>query len=448
MSRISQAAAAAEPAAADPAGAPLAARHVLAATIGNALEFYDFLTYAFFAIQIGHTFFPAHSEFGSLMLSLATFGAGFLTRPIGGFVIGAYADRVGRRAAMMLSLSLMGLSILALALIPSYRAIGVAAPILVLLARLVQGFSLGGEVGPNTAYLLEGAAPHRRGLVVSFQGVSQAVAAVTGAAVGLLLSAVLSHAALEAYGWRIAFLLGSAALPFGLMLRRTMPETLQREDPQAPAASSGATPARLARANARIMVLGLMVLAGGTIGTYVINYMTTFAQSTLHLGPGVAFLATLVPNVAMGVGVLAGGWLSDRLGRRALMIWPAVVHALLILPVFSWIVSTRSAAALLGGGVMLSLAGSLSMGGFYPAMTESLPRAIRGRSFATIYAVSIAIFGGTTQLVVTWLIHATGSPMAPAVYWLAAALVALAAKALILESAPARLPPLPVAGLA
>jgi MFS transporter, MHS family, citrate/tricarballylate:H+ symporter len=182
-------------------------RAAFGAIIGNMLEFYDFATYSFFAIQIGHAFFPAHSEYASLMLSLATFGAGFVTRPIGGVVLGIYSDRVGRRPAMLLSFALMGGAILVLALTPSYDAIGIAAPIVVIIARLVQGFALGGEVGPTTAYLLEIASPPNRTFVVSWQPTSQAIAATMGALIGVILSKTMSGETLEAYGWRIAFLL-------------------------------------------------------------------------------------------------------------------------------------------------------------------------------------------------------------------------------------------------
>src|SRR5579864_3899701 len=204
----------------------LMVRNIAAATVGNALEFYDFITYAFFAIQIGHSFFPNTSAYANLMLSLATFGAGFLTRPIGGIVIGSYADRVGRRPAMILSFTLMGAAIIAMALIPSYARIGIAAPILAVLARMVQGFSLGGEVGPTTAYLLESAPVHRRGFVVAWQAASQAIAATLAGLVGLILAATLSASALSDYGWRIAFLLGAITLPVGLWMRRGLPETL------------------------------------------------------------------------------------------------------------------------------------------------------------------------------------------------------------------------------
>src|ERR1700733_15080355 len=201
-------------------------RGILAATIGNMLEFYDFITYSFFAIQIGHSFFPSHSQFASLMLSLATFGAGFVTRPIGGFVIGSYSDRAGRKPAMILSFAMMGCAIIVLALTPSYASIGIAAPIIAIAARMVQGFSLGGEVGPTPAYLMEAAPPEQRGLAVSWQPVSQQIAATAGALVGVTLSKLMSGPALDAYGWRIAFLLGAICLPFGLWLRTGLPETI------------------------------------------------------------------------------------------------------------------------------------------------------------------------------------------------------------------------------
>src|ERR1700728_1562251 len=180
-------------------------RHIVAVTAGNALEFYDFVTYAFFSIQIGHAFFPSQSAYGSLMLSLATFGAGFVTRPIGAFVIGNYADRVGRRPAMMLCFVLMGCAIVGMAVIPSYATIGLAAPILAVLARMLQGFSLGGEIGSNTAYLSEAATPANRGFVVSWQGASQGVAFITGGLVGYAITTWLPSSFAETYGWRIAF---------------------------------------------------------------------------------------------------------------------------------------------------------------------------------------------------------------------------------------------------
>ncbi len=415
-------------------------RFIAAATIGNALEFYDFITYAFFAIQIGRTFFPSHNAYGSLMLSLATFGAGFITRPIGGLVIGAYADRVGRKPAMLLSFTMMGLAIVTLALIPGYKTIGIAAPILAVLARMVQGFSLGGEVGPTTAYLMEAAAPEKRGLAVSWQGASQGVAATLGGLVGVGLSAVMSPAALDSYGWRIAFLLGALTLPFGLWIRAHLPETLHAPDVAAKT-SEAATGLGMARENSRIIILGLAVLGSGTIGTYVFNYLTTFAQSTLHMASGVAFLGEALGNMAGVAAVLLGGWLSDRIGRRPVMIFPNLAYLILILPVFFWIVEARSGTALIVGATALGFIGALGTGAFYAALAESLPKRIRGSAFAIVYAFSIALFGGTTQLVITWLIKATGNPMAPAWYLFAATMIGQVALWLIVESSPAKAHP-------
>lgn len=425
----------------------LSRRAVAAATIGNALEFYDFVTYAYFSIQIGRTFFPSHDAYASLMLSLATFGAGFVSRPVGGLVIGAYADRVGRRPAMMLSFTLMGAAIVALALIPSYARIGVAAPVLAVTARLAQGFSLGGEVGPTTAFLMEAAPPERRGLAVSWQAAGQALAAMAAGLVGAGLSGVMTPAALDGYGWRVAFLIGASVLPFGLWLRRNLPETLHAPEPairapaiRAPASRAPAsrTGPGLARQNARLLVLALLALGSGTVGAYAFNYMTTYAEGVLRLKPDAAFLAPALGNAAGAVSVLLGGWLSDRFGRRPLMIWPGLASLVIVLPVFEWIIRTRSSLAFIVGLTSLGFVGALGSGAFFTAFSESLPKRIRGGAFATVYACAIALFGGGTQLGVTWLIHATGQPMAPAWCMLGASAVGLAAKMLILESAPAR----------
>jgi MHS family citrate/tricarballylate:H+ symporter-like MFS transporter len=419
--------------------AALTGRVILAATIGNMLEFYDFITYSFFAIQIGHTFFPSHSQFASLMLSLATFGAGFLTRPLGGLVIGAYSDRKGRRPAMMLSFGMMGSAIIVLALTPSYAAIGITAPIIVIVARMVQGFSLGGEVGPTTAYLMEAAAVDKRGLSVSWQPASQQIAATAGALVGVGLSQVMTSAALDSYGWRIAFLIGAITLPFGLWIRSSLPETLHIRETGMAMVQVAGEGLGVIRAQARIIILGLLILASGTIITYVTDYMTTYAENTLHVATGLAFATTVVSN---GLGIIAalyGGWLADRAGRWPIMVWPQLAALLLTYPVFLWIVNTRSALALLGGLGILSLVGSIPYSAFYVALVESLPKNVRGRTFATLYAIAIAMFGGTAQLIVTWLIHVTGNALAPAWYMLFASAVGLVAMIMMRETAPVKL---------
>ncbi|QUD89559.1 MFS transporter [Phenylobacterium montanum] len=414
-------------------------RDVFAVALGNALEFYDFLIYAFFAIQIGHAFFPAGDQYSSLMLSLATFGAGFAARPVGAYLIGAYADRVGRKPAMILAYLMMGFAIVGLALTPSYATIGIVAPVLAILARLAQGFALGGETGPNTAFIVEGAAPHQRGLMVAWQGASQNLAVVVGASVGLVLSVTMSQAALDAYGWRIAFLLGAVTVPFGLWLRRSLPETLDAAGPDVADAGESAAVRVTLRGRGRILIIGLMVFAANAIGSYVAGYMATFAQSELHLGPAAGFTAVLVPYLIGAAAILFGGWLSDRIGQRPLMIWSSFANLILVLPLFGLILSARTAIALVCVISVMAVLSGLTAGAFYTAFSESLPKRVRGRGFASIYAIAMAAFGGSTQLVVTWLIHVTGSEMAPAWYLTGANLIGFAGLLLIRETAPARI---------
>jgi MHS family citrate/tricarballylate:H+ symporter-like MFS transporter len=409
-------------------------RAAFAATLGNMLEFYDFITYSFFATEIGHAFFPTQSEYGSLMLSLATFGAGFVTRPIGGIILGIYSDRIGRRPAMLLSFAMMGTAIILISLTPSYASIGIAAPIIVIIARLIQGFALGGEVGPTTAYLMEIAPPERRGLVVAWQPTSQEIAATAGALVGVILSKVMAPDALEAYGWRIAFLLGAVCLPFGFWMRRTLPETIK----QVEVAGKRSSHLSLARPFTRVILLAIIILASGTISTYVTQYMTTYAKNTLHVDSTLAFTVSLVSNGLGIVGALLGGWLADRYGRKPVMIWPQLATLVLTYPAFLWMVRDPAAPSLLLGFGALTLIGSLPFTAFYVVFTEALPQNIRGGVFATIYAVAIASFGGTAQLAVTWLLHVTGDPLAPSWYLLVAEVAGLIAMTLMPETAPVK----------
>jgi len=415
-------------------------RHIVAVTVGNALEFYDFVTYAFFSIQIGHAFFPSQNAYASLMLSLATFGAGFITRPIGAFVIGNYADRVGRRAAMMLCFVLMGCAIVGMAVIPTYASIGIAAPILAVLARMTQGFSLGGEIGSNTAYLTEASSPQNRGMVVSWQGASQNSALVVGGLVGVGLTAWMPTAQLDAYGWRIAFLLGAITVPFGLWLRSSLPETLHAAAAPASAVIA-AVESRMvvARRHWRIFACGLGYLASGTIGTYIFTYIVTYAQATMHLSARVGFIAETGGNLlGIPVTVLAG-WLSDRYGRRPLNIWGNLLFLVLIYPTFAWISASGSVFAFITGMIYLNAIAGIATGSFYASLAESLPQSIRGTGFGMTYSLAIAAFGGTTQLVVTWLIHVTGNPVAPAWYLTGAVAIGQVALIFLPESAPIKL---------
>lgn len=373
------------------------------------------------------------------MLSLATFGAGFVTRPIGAIVIGAYSDRVGRKPAMLLCFALIGVSITGMALIPSYATIGLAAPILAVIARMVQGFSLGGELGSNTAYLLEAAPVEERGLAVSWQAASQMVAIVIGSAVGAILSALLSPAALGSYGWRIAFLLGAATLPFGLWLRTNLPETLHLPDTVVAATPVAGTRLAQMAGSWKILAIGLVVLCCIGISNYVQLYFVTYAQDTLGMSATAAFWGTMLASLLAVGAALGGGALSDRVGRRPVNIATTLAFLLATYPSFWWLITTRSDLALISGIVVVTVLGNVAVGAFYAGLAELLPKAIRGGAFGTAYAIAMAVCGGTTQFVITWLIHVTGSPFAPAWFLSTTLAVWLVAAWLMPESAPRKL---------
>ena len=412
---------------------PITPRQVAAAVAGNALEFYDFTVYSTFASQIGATFFPSKTPFVSLILTLLTFGVGFLLRPIGAIVIGRWADRHGRRPAMIISFSMMGVSILGLALTPSYAAIGPLAPCLVLIWRLAQGFALGGEVGPTTAFLVEAAPVGKRGLYGAWQGGSQNIANLVGAGVGLAVTALAGAAALEAWGWRTAFLIGTVALPFGLMLRRSLPETLHRPEAKTAAQADAVT----LRAGAPVLIRGMALIASSTISTYVFAYLTTYAIRTLHMPTGISLGATAVSGTCGLAGGLIGGALSDRIGRRPLMIWPRLVFLLATWPVFWLVVRFHDAPSLLIGTAVLTFFSALSTAAVFVSIAESLRKEVRVVGMGAVYALAVAIFGGTTQPIIASLAHFTGDPLSIAWYTIAATLVGLIASLGMKETAQA-----------
>jgi MFS family permease len=420
----------------------LPARHVAAVVVGNALEFYDFLTYAFFAVYIGNAFFPSHDAAASLLASLATFGAGFLTRPIGAIVIGSMGDRIGRKPAMMLSFALMGVAILGLSLTPSYARIGIAAPILVILFRLLQGFALGGDVGPTTAFLIEAAPPASRGFYASMQGASQRLSAMISGLVGTALAIQLNAQQLQDWGWRAAMLIGVAIVPFGLIVRRSLPETLHAADDAAlaPDATRGTlTLSATLLPHTKTIVLGLLLLGASTIGVYVVSFMTTYALTTLHLGAVASFGVTAVTSMAGFAAALLGGVWSDRIGRKPVMIGPGIVAILSIIPAF-WLITHHGGVATFYLAMFwISFWSGLSTGIAIIVLTELLPAKIRAGTMATVYAIAISIFGGSTQFLVKWLMDKTGSPMVPGYYWTAAYAIGLVAMLLVNESAPVKL---------
>ncbi len=411
-------------------GSILSKRYIAAIVAGNALEFYDFLVFSFFAVPIGKAFFPSDRPETSLLLALATFGAGFLTRPLGGIVIGLYANRAGRKPAMLLSFGLMGVSMLGLACTPAFPAIGLWAPVLAIAWRLVQGFALGGEVGPTTATLVEGAPAGRRGLFGQMQIATQQAAVTLVGLTGFLLSSHLDAAALNGWGWRAALLAGLLVVPVGLVVRNSLPETLHVSSMAEVPAARGLAP--------RIVALTFVIMASSTVGTYVLNTLTTYAIGTLKMDPGVAFAASLVRG-AFGVSfALIGGALTDRFGRRGPMIVTTLIAGVTALPLMMLVATTKAPAALLLTSAVL---GAVVAIGGTPALTvaiEALPARLRAGTAGATYAFAISVFGGSTPFIVTWLTQVTHNPLMPGWYLAGAAAIGLVAMAFLPETAPTR----------
>jgi len=396
---------------------PLSKKQIAAVAAGNALDFYDFVTYSFFAVQIGRTLFPGDAS-QSLLLSLATFGVGFVGRPLGGLIIGRMADRRGRKPAMILSFTLMGIGIIGLALTPSYQSIGLAASVLAVMFRLLQGFALGGEVGPNAAFLLEAAPPHRRGFYLSIHLATADVSVLIAGLVGLGLSSWLSSAQLDAWGWRVAFLIGASIVPFGLVLRRTLVETLPPEALEPP--PPGSLKPLLVIAGA-----GMLILGAGTISNYTLEYLTTYAQDTLQMAVQSAFGATVVLGIVGTFSDLGTGWLVDRYGAKRVLIGPWLALIVLAVPTFYVLHALRTPTALFGATALLTVLHIFGSSAAVLLFMLALPARVRAGSLSLIYALAIAIFGGSTQLVEKLLIRWTANPIAPGWYMTAAVVAGL-----------------------
>ena len=415
--------------AANTRGSPAGRLVLAAAVLGNALEFYDFVIYSFFAVYIGRAFFPTNSKLASLLLSVATFGIGFVTRPIGGVVIGAYADRAGRKPALLLTFALMSVGTLAIVVTPGYATIGPAAPLILVAARLVQGMALGGEVGPSTALLLESAPLGRRGLYTSFQGASQGAASLASGVVGLVLSCALRADQLAGWGWRIAFALGLLLVPVGMYVRHRLPER------HAAGVHGGADVLRIMwQVHRTKILLSTLVVMSMTIGTYVAAYMTTYALTTLGLPARMAMLAPIVVGaLTMAMSMWAGG-ASDRYNRRRLMIGSRVATMVAVYPLFAWLVYVRSAGALVCVMAALTLLGVPGGAAAVAMMSEIFPREVRSSGLSITYALAVTLFGGTTQFVVVWLLGVTHNPLSPAWYVIASSAVSVMAMLMLPRS--------------
>lgn len=397
-------------------------RAVVATSIGNALEWFDLVVYGFFAVVIAKLFFPAGNDTVSLLLTLGTFGVSFFMRPLGAIVIGAYADRAGRKAALTLSILLMMLGTAIIVVLPTYGTIGIAAPLILVLARLMQGFSAGGEFGSATAFLAEHV-PNRRGFFASWQVASQGLTTVLAAVFGTVLTSSLAPDQLMSWGWRVPFVFGLLIGPIAYYIRSNVDET-----PEFLAAETTTSPLRdtFADHKTRLLIaIGIVVL--GTVATYLVLFMPTYGVKQLGLPPSVAFSAVVLTGLIQMIGSPVVGHWSDRIGRTGLMLTSAALMLVLVYPAFAWLVARPSAATL----IAVQIALGVMVTGYFAALpgllSEIFPVATRTTGLSLAYNIAVTIFGGFGPFIIAWLIRATGEKVAPSFYLMFAALVSFVA---------------------
>jgi MFS family permease len=392
---------------------------------GNFLEMYDFMVYGFYASSIAKAMFPGDNEFISLLLSLATFGVGFLMRPLGAIVLGSYMDRHGRRAGLILTLTLMSIGVLLIAVTPSYASIGVLAPVLVIAGRLLQGFSAGAESGGVSVYLSEIAPPGRRGLYVSWQSASQQISVLIAAILGVVLRFTLSGEQMDAWGWRIPFLFGCSIVPVLFWIRRSVEEShvFKAQKPQ----SLGDIFRSLAT-NWKIILWSTMLVTLTSIMFYLITaYTPTYGRAVLGLKPIDTFWVTIGVAMTTFVMIPVMAAVSDKVGRRPMLAGASLIIALVSYPAMSWLVSAPSFGMLLAVEVGFAVLYATYQASLVVTLTEIIPPNVRGTGFSLAYSLSQAIFGGFTPAICTLLIHITGNKAVPGAWLSAGAVLALVA---------------------
>jgi MFS family permease len=388
---------------------------VIRVSSGNFLEMYDFMVFGYYAAAIGNAFFPSGNPFVSLMLSLMTFGAGFLMRPLGAVVLGAYTDLHGRRAGLILTLSLMSVGIVSIACMPGYATIGLIAPLLVLIGRLLQGFSAGMELGGVSVYLSEIATPGYKGFYVSWQSASQQVAVMFAALLGVVLSSILPPQKMMLWGWRVPLLLGCVIIPFLFRLRRSLQETdefiARKHKPNISEILHSLT------ASWRIVIIGTMLVTMTTVSFYMITaYTPTFGSSVLHLASMDSLIVTLCVGASNLFWLPVMGALSDRVGRRPLLFVCTTLMLVTAYPVMLWLVREPSFSKLLAVELWLSFIFGSYNGAMVVFLTEIMPVSVRTSGFALAYSLATAIFGGFTPAISTFLIHVTGNRAVPGLW--------------------------------
>ncbi|MGF6771035.1 MHS family proline/betaine transporter-like MFS transporter [Paraburkholderia sp. GAS199] len=417
------------------------AKAIAAITLGNGLEFFDFTIYSFFATIIGKLYFPVEGQLAQLMLAAGTFGVGFIMRPVGGIVLGAYADRAGRKAAMSLTLWLMTLGSAIIAFAPTYAAIGLAAPLLVILARLIQGFALGGEIGASTSLLMEYGSDKTRGFYGSWQFVSQGLNTVCGSLLGVALAAALSTAELESWGWRVPFVIGMAMGPIGIYIRRHLDETLPGVEEGAGQSAGAVKPAsqpvrKLFREHSRVIATGVLTTIGGTAANYIVLfYLSTYAIRILHLPMSSALWAAWTAAVVTVICSPFAGALSDRVGRKRVLFISRVMLIVAVYPAFAIINAAPTVPVLLSVVAVLAVFVAFTAVPNIVMLPEMFPREIRATGMSVVYCLGVSIFGGFAQFFATWLIQVSGSNLAPAWYLIGCGVVSVLALPFMGETA-------------
>ncbi|MEN7531246.1 MULTISPECIES: MFS transporter [unclassified Cupriavidus] len=406
-------------------------RAIIAATIGNGLEWFDFTVYSFFAVIIAKLFFPTGNDLTSFLLTVATFGVGFFMRPVGAIVLGVYADRVGRKAALTLTILLMALGTAIIGLAPTYDSIGLWAPALIVLARLIQGFSAGGEVGGATAFLIEHAPDEERGMYASWQQASQGISFMLGAAMGALVINGLDQAQIDSWGWRIPFLFGLLIGPVGMYIRSHLEEPPEFEARQAERRANNVKFSPLSqvlRDHPREVLAGLGVTILWTVCTYVlVFYMPSYAKQQLGLPLGATFQSTAICGAIILVLCPLMGMLSDRVGRKRMLTVVALAILVLAYPLFHWLNVAPTTATLLKVQIVLGILLAAFTGPAPAVLAEQFPTEVRSTGLSLAYNFAVTIFGGFAPLIVTWLIESTHNKLAPAYYVIAAAAISVVA---------------------
>ena len=408
---------------ADPAAVRKAVR---GAAIGNAVEWYDFAIYSTLATYIAHQFFPSADETAALLSTFAVFAAAFFMRPLGGFFFGPLGDRIGRQRVLAIVILLMSGSTFLIGLVPSYESIGVFAPLLLLLLRCVQGFSAGGEYGSGACYLAEFAPDKHRGFVVSFLVWSVVVGFLLGSLTVTGLEAVLSESAMSSYGWRIPFLIAGVLGVVGLYIRMRLGDTPEFESlrDEGEVAQSPLKEALTTSWRPILQIAGLVVIHN--VGFYIVfTYLPTYFTKTLEFTKTNAFVSIIIASTVAIILIPPLGALSDRIGRKPLLIAGAVGFAVFAYPLFM-LLNTGSLAAAIAAHAALAAIESVFVSASLAAGAELFATRVRSSGYSIGYNVSVAIFGGTAPYVATWLVAETGNELAPAFYVIAAAIITLA----------------------